>query len=71
MKIYMTWKLALLYNQHMEIGMTWMAAIEKTRGMFSDEDFKGVSFSQDVTCNLNYQAGIPDNLDSTKPQIHH
>jgi len=28
--------------------------------MFSDEDYEGFRFVQDVTCNMNAKAGIPD-----------
>jgi len=28
--------------------------------MFSDEDYEGFAFVQDVTCNMNDKAGIPD-----------
>ena len=28
--------------------------------MFSDEDYDGFVFVQDVTCNMNDKAGIPD-----------
>jgi len=28
--------------------------------MFSDEDYEGSAFIQDVTCNMNDKAGIPD-----------
>ena len=28
--------------------------------MFSDEDYEGFAFIQDVTCNMNDKAGIPD-----------
>jgi len=29
--------------------------------MFSDEDYEGFEFVQDVTCNMNDKARIPDN----------
>jgi len=29
--------------------------------MFSDKDYEGFSLIQDVTCNMNDKAGIPDN----------
>ena len=29
--------------------------------MFSDEDYEGFAFVQDVTCNMNDKAEIPDN----------
>jgi len=28
--------------------------------MFSDDDYEGFAFVQDVTCNMNDKAGIPD-----------
>jgi len=28
--------------------------------MFSDEDYEGFAFIQDITCNMNDKAGIPD-----------
>ena len=28
--------------------------------MFSDEDYEGFAFVQDITCNMNDKAGIPD-----------
>jgi len=28
--------------------------------MFSDEDYEGFTFVQDITCNMNDKAGIPD-----------
>jgi len=29
--------------------------------MFSDEDYEGFAFIQDVTCNMNNKARIPEN----------
>jgi hypothetical protein len=32
----------------------------KEDNMFSDDDYEGFAFIQDVTCNMNDKAGIPD-----------
>ena len=31
-----------------------------TDNMFSDDDYEGFAFVQDVTCNMSDKAGIPD-----------
>ena len=37
-----------------------MTSDDESYSMYSDEDYEGFAFVQDVTCNMNDKARIPD-----------
>jgi len=49
------------YNTALNDNKTSDDKSYEDNSMFSDEDYEGFAFVQDVTCNMNDKAGIPDN----------